>query len=245
MSSQRLTAVEKTRLALLASVVVTFLLYLIPGGQWIIYPLLLLSTLVHELGHGVTAILVGGHFDRFEMWPDGSGVAYWAGADNRLELALVAAGGLVGPAIGAALGFLLGRNAKQARWALYALSLGLFLALLLVVRNFFGAAFVVFLLVLLLWVARSASEEMAQLILLFLSVQLALSVYSRSDYLFTPTAQTAEGAMPSDVGVIEQALWLPYWFWGGVCGLFSLAVVVYGLWVFWQPPVRRRSMRIS
>ena len=55
---------------------VTLLLYVIPYGHVIGRPLLYLSTLVHELGHGMTAILVGGDFHRLEMWSDGSGVAW-------------------------------------------------------------------------------------------------------------------------------------------------------------------------
>ena len=50
--------------ALVGSAVVTGLLYVIPFGDVIAYPLLLLSTLVHELGHGIAAILVGGELTR-------------------------------------------------------------------------------------------------------------------------------------------------------------------------------------
>lgn len=233
-NGRRLTVTEKARLALAASVLTTFLLYLIPGGRYIIYPLLLLSTLAHELGHGVTAVLVGGRFDRFEMWSDGSGVAYWAGADGRFDLAVVAIGGLVGPAVVAGLGFFWGRTGKGARTTLLVGAAALGLALLLVVRNLFGAVFVALLALFCVLVARRASTEVAQLVLLFLAVQLALSVYSRGSYLFTPVARTAEGVMPSDVAQIEAALWLPYWFWGALCGGFSLAVIVLGLRAFWR-----------
>ena len=33
----------------------------------------LLYTFVYEMGHGITTLIVGGHFVRIEMWPDGSG----------------------------------------------------------------------------------------------------------------------------------------------------------------------------
>ena len=231
---RRLRASEKARLALAASVLTTVALYFIPGGRYVIYPLLLLSTLAHEIGHGVAAVLVGGSFERFVMYPDGSGVATWAGPSSRLAIAFVAAGGLVGPAVVAGVGFAAGRTAKGSRRALWVGVVLLALALLLVVRNVFGVVFVLVLGAVCLLVALRASQEVAQLTLLFLAVQLALSVYSRSSYLFTPMAETATGAMPSDVAQIEAALWLPYWFWGGLCGLFSLAVVVLGLRAFWR-----------
>ncbi len=35
--------------------------------------------------------------------------------------------------------------------------------------------------------------------------------------------------MPSDVARIAEALWLPYWIWGGLCAVFSALVLVLGL----------------
>ncbi len=232
--SRRLRPVERARLVLGASVGVTAVLYAVPYGRYLAYPLMLLSTLAHEMGHGVAAILVGGSFERFVMWPDGSGMAVWSGEPGRLAAAAVAAGGLIGPAVTAALAFAFGRTARGARHALTAIAIVLALALVLVVRNLFGALFVA---VLLLWcfaTARKASGEVAQLVLVFLAVQLALSVFARGDYLFTPVAETAGGAMPSDVGQIAAALFLPYWFWGAVCGGISVLVLGYGVKSYWR-----------
>ncbi|MEM9488253.1 MAG: M50 family metallopeptidase, partial [Myxococcota bacterium] len=62
---------------LLISAVVTLILYNVPFlYNTIAYPLLLISTMVHELGHGVAALLSGGSFAKFVMFPDGSGMAY-------------------------------------------------------------------------------------------------------------------------------------------------------------------------
>jgi hypothetical protein len=219
---------------LLVSIGLTALLYAIPFGRTLAYPLMLLSTLAHELGHGVAALTVGGSFHRFVMWPDGSGMATWSGDVGRLGRAWVAAGGLIGPAIVAAVGFAAGRTARGAKLCLAAFSGLLALALILVVRNLFGVLFVLILLSLGILVARRSRGEAAQLLLVFIAVQLALSVFSRGDYLFTPTARTAGGPMPSDVGQISQDLFLPYWFWGGVCGLLSVAVLAFGVRVFWR-----------
>ena len=232
--SRRLRPVERARLVLGVSIAVTALLYVVPYGRVLAYPLMLLSTLAHEMGHGITALLVGGSFERFLMWPDGSGVAVWSGEPGRLRSAAVAAGGLVGPAVTAALAFTFGRTARGARATLTAIAVVLALALLLVVRNLFGGVFVVLLLAGCVAIARKASGEIAQLALVFLAVQLALSVFSRGDYLFTPVAETAGGTMPSDVGQIAAALLLPYWFWGAVCGGLSVLVLGYGVKRYWR-----------
>jgi Peptidase M50B-like len=232
--NQRLHPTERARLMLAVSIAVTAILYLVPYGHYVAYPLMLLSTLAHEMGHGVAAVLVGGRFESFRMWPDGSGVAEWRGNAAGWRLGLVAAGGLLGPAVAAAAAFAAGRTLRGARNALIVLAAVLALALLLVVRNLFGAVFVAILALGLLVVSRRASAEIAQLVLVFLGVQLALSVFSRGDYLFTPAAETGAGLMPSDVGQMEAALVLPFWFWGAVCGGASVLVLAYGVRSYWR-----------
>lgn len=224
------------------SATVTLALYLIPYGRYAAYPLLLISTLVHELGHGLAALLVGGSFHRLEIWPDGSGAAHWSGRVGAVRQAMVAAGGLVGPAIAAAVGFAVGRSAKGARVLWYALAAGLALALLLVVRNLFGFVFVAALAALAAFIAARVRAAWAQLLLVFFSVQLALSVFSRADYLFTKVAQTGRGPMPSDAAQIANALIGPYWFWGALCGAVSLAALGLGVALAWRTPgVRQLS----
>ncbi|MDA8021296.1 MAG: M50 family metallopeptidase [Thermoanaerobaculia bacterium] len=212
----------------------TLLLYVIPFGDRIAYPLMLLSTLAHEAGHGLMALLVGGSFHRLTVWPDGSGVAHWSAEPSRLRLAAVAAGGLVGPALAAALGFHLGRRPGFARRTLGAVAIVLAVALILLVRGLFAWLFVATVAALCALVARRADAKTARLVLIFLSVQLALSVFSRADYLFTPVATTASGSMPSDTALIAQALWLPYWFWGTLCGAVSVFALIYGIRAYWR-----------
>jgi hypothetical protein len=83
-----------------------------------------------------------------------------------------------------------------------------------------------------LWIGVKSSAKAAQLAIVFVAVQLALSVFSRGDYLFTATANTANGPMPSDVAQIAEALVGPYWLWGAVCGATSIGVLMGGLWLY-------------
>ena len=62
---------RRARAALFMSVVGTIALYWLPMGQTLAYPLVLLSTLAHELGHGIAALLVGGGFESFVLYADG------------------------------------------------------------------------------------------------------------------------------------------------------------------------------
>ena len=214
--------------ALAGAAALTLALYFIPQLEVIARPLALLSTVVHELGHGLTALMLGGDLHRLVIWSDGSGQAEYSGAFGRLGFAATAAGGLLGPPIGALAMFLASRSARAARYALTALLLLLLVALVLWVRNVFGVAFVASLcglLGLLLW----KGGRLAQLVTAFLAMQLTLSVFSRSDYLFTSRAEIAGGIAPSDTAQIADALFLPFWFWGALIAGMSLAILLVGL----------------
>jgi len=216
---------------LLISVALSLALPHVPFGRWVWWPLMLVSTLVHELGHGIAAVLTGGDFIRFEMFANGSGVAMTRGGIR----ALVSAGGLVGPAFGACALFFMARTEKRARIALGVVAVLLLVALALVVRNLFGVFFVASLAAVLLLIVKFGNAWAARFGLVFLAVQLALSVFSRGDYLFTDVAKTSAGNMPSDVAQMADALLLPYWFWGGLCGLISVAVLALGLRLYLRP----------
>jgi hypothetical protein len=238
--------------ALVASVAVTLLLYVVPFGDVIAYPLLLVSTVAHELGHGLAAQLAGGTFLELEMWSNASGTAHFAGDFGRFADAFIAAGGLCGPAVVAAFGFVAGRRALSSRIALVAAGVALVVFEIWVVRTLFGLFFVGMLAALCLFVGVRSRGWVSQFVLLLLSVQLALSVFSRGDYLFTDVAMMHDGPQPSDVALMSEALFLPYWFWGLACGGFSIAVMIAGFYVFvrgtgtardaWRLVFRRQSI---
>jgi hypothetical protein len=214
--------------ALIVAVAATVLLYVIPYGRVIGYPLLLISTIAHEMGHGVAAVLAGGTFKSFVAYSNGSGLAS-VSYDGRLASAFVSAGGLCGPAVAAAIAFFAARRERVARVVMIALGAFLAVSLVWVVRNVFGWLFVGALSAALLWVGIKARAATAQTVLVFLAIQLSLSVFSRGDYLFVERANTSAGNFPSDVANMATALFLPYWFWGALCGAFSVAVLAVGL----------------
>ena len=178
------------------------------------YPLLLLSTFVHEMGHGLSAIAVGGRFIDLQIFADGSGVAVTGTSGGAFSRAAVAAGGLVGPAFASAAGFTLGRRPRVARITLLIGGVLTLVAGLVWVRSLVGWLIVLGLAAISLAVATVIRQDhWSQLWLVFLSVQLGLSVFSRGDYLFAEGATTGIGFGPSDSAAIADALLLPYWFW--------------------------------
>jgi hypothetical protein len=216
-----------------ASVLITALLYIVPFGRTIAWPLVLVSTLAHELAHGLTAALLGGHFHSLRIQPDASGVALWSGGFGRIATGTVAGAGLLGPAIAAFVLLALGRNQRRARALLGIIGAGLGVLALVLVRNPFGLVFTLLLGSVLLLVSLRVPRA-SQTVVILLAVQLALSVFSRSDYLFTRTVLTSAGPMPSDVAVMAASLFLPYWFWGAACGVLSVIFLLLGVKFFFR-----------
>ena len=213
-------------LAVVVSLLLMYLSYL-PAVGLLGRVLILFSTLFHELGHGLMAMLVGGEFKQLVINWDGSGVTSSHISDGRLTRGLVAAGGLIGPSIAAALLFWAARS-KDARFLLATRLFALVLLVLgvLTARSVWALIFTVGLGAVLLVMSGKVSRKALESFVVFIGVQLGLSVFTRADYLF---AKTAGGLnMPSDVAQMSEALFLPYWFWGLCCGLFSVVVLFWG-----------------
>lgn len=225
---------RRNALAALATATALSLLMLVlplvfPGLYWIAWPLQLLATLFHELGHGLAAILCGGEFVRLEVFADGSGVASTRSSGSRMSQAIIAAGGPLAPPLAALALFLSARRPQSARIALQGLTALLVLSLLLWLRSPVGIvlALLVVLALTILW--RRGSPLAIQTGTCFLAIELSLAAFASADYLFTAHANTGAGRMASDTGQIAQALFLPYWFWGGLIAVISLAVLWFGL----------------
>lgn len=219
-------------LALLIAAAATLLLYLVPALHRLAWPLILISTLVHELGHGLAALVCGGRFETLDIWSDASGAAKFSGAFSAPTSALIAAAGPLAPPL-AAVGLFFGaRRPRAAHIALGVLAVALALVALVWVGAWFGRIFVSGLAGLFALIAWRGGATLAQVACAFLGIQLSLAAFSRADYLFTSVAHTGAGLMPSDTQQMANALWLPFWFWGGLVALVSLVILGLGLRAF-------------
>ena len=72
-------------LAVILSLALMYFSYL-PAVGILGHVLLLFSTLTHEMGHGLMAMLVGGDFKSLVINWDGSGVTSWSGGTGRICL---------------------------------------------------------------------------------------------------------------------------------------------------------------
>src|SRR3990167_3601208 len=217
------------RSLLILSTAAIVLIWQLPYGRQILYPLTLLATYAHEMGHGLTALLTGAQFDQLLLNADGSGVAVWRGNPGRLSTALIAAGGLVGPSMAGIALLMLSGAQRFARALLATLAVLMVLSVLLWSRNTFGVVFLLGTAAVLALGAKVLPDAVASFVLHLMAATLCLSWFTDINYMFSAQAMVGGVAHPSDSAVIAQALWLPYWFWGGVIAAFSLALVALGI----------------
>ena len=219
----------QSRSLLILSTLAVVVIWQVPYGRQLLYPLTLLATYAHEMGHGITALLTGSEFDQLVLHADGSGMAMWSGNPGRLATALIAAGGLAGPTF-AGIGLLLvSRNPRHARTILACLAALIVATVVLWSRNAFGVLFLISVAATLGIAARMLPPAAAFFLLHFIAATLCLSWFNHLGYLFSAQAVVNGVTLPSDSSVIAQALWLPYWFWGGAVALFSMAVTAWGI----------------
>jgi hypothetical protein len=106
---------------------ISLILRQVPVLAWLIYPFQLFVALVHELSHGLAALLTGGRFIEFIIAPDASGLAVTAGGWRWF----IIPAGYLGAALLGCLLLLLTHRApgpRQRQWL--ALGLGFFFALM-------------------------------------------------------------------------------------------------------------------
>ncbi|MGB1288229.1 MAG: M50 family metallopeptidase [Aggregatilineales bacterium] len=113
------------------AMVVVGILWNVPALDFIVYPLRLFVTYVHEAGHSLAALLTGGEVIGFLVSPNGSGVATTAGGSRAL---ILPAGYLGAAFFGSMLFYLTNRFPSLSNTLATALGIGMVLFTVLFAR---------------------------------------------------------------------------------------------------------------
>ncbi len=122
---KRLQRREDRRKALIVTaltLVVVYIIWNLPAFRFVLYPLNLFVTYVHEAGHALAAVVTGGQIDGFLVSPDGSGLARTIGGSRFL---ILPAGYLGAALFGSVLFYLTNRFPRFSN--AIAVALGLFM----------------------------------------------------------------------------------------------------------------------
>lgn len=220
---------------LIIAAVLLLMLPAVPFGSYLIYPFTILTTWFHEMGHGLTAIVLGHGFEQLVIYADGSGYAEssFYKEPGIVSSALIAAGGPIGPTLAGSL--LILASARRKFWAPALLALAGIIAVSVViwVRSVIGWVVLPGLAAVLGVIAWRGADWLKQFSLQFLGVLGAMSMFRDWDYLFSESAFVGGQYLPSDTGAIENALFLPHWIWAtlivGLSGLMIGASLKYAL----------------
>ena len=224
---------HQQRLALLLLIIasiISYLLSILPFGNYIIWPFVILTTYIHEMGHGLTAMLAGGDFRYIVLNADASGVAVYSGVNNNVLLASVAAGGLLAPSIAGGLFMLSGSNQRTSSYAIVILCVFMLLGTVIWVRSTYGVLMIMATATFFFCVLSIRKNFIKQLLVQFLGVQMLLDTVTRTArYLFTDATGTVDKLQHSDTSVIAANLGGAYWLWGIIILVLCIAIFTYSL----------------
>ena len=205
-------------LGLLGLAFALLVLWQVPYLNWLVYPFRLFGTFVHELSHGLAAILTGGEFQRFSVSYDLSGLAWSAGGIRRI----VASAGYIGSAIFG--GVLIALHARWFSARVLLLGMGVVFGVLCVlfVRNLFGVASALVLTFALLFAGVKFNEAWRDWLFKVLALTLILDGYNS---LFTVFRLAGDGRVETDAHAMAQMTWLPATAWSVLWMLVSTAIL--------------------
>jgi Peptidase M50B-like len=220
-----------------AAVALSLVLPRVPYGRLALYPFALLGTWAHEMGHGLTALAVGGTFRKLEVHRNLDGLAYSAGL-GRLGRAVMAAGGLLAPAVAGGGVIVAGSRESTAPYVLAGLAVAVLVSVVLFVRNLFGWFALGLVGAALVPVAWQAPVALRIFVAQFIGIQFCVASWGSLDYMFTKHFHRSDGTLTdSDTQTIADVLLLPYWFWGAVIAAVSLMILLGSFYLAWIAPL--------
>jgi Peptidase M50B-like len=206
------------------AVAVSLIVSVTPWAGILLYPFKLFTTWVHECGHAVAALLVGGRVMSITIQPNTSGLTHSLVPSGHLARGVVASAGYLGAAM---VGCLLMAATRVEKWA-HKILLGLGVCMLVTVvlwmRNPFGVFAMVACGVALIALARHGMADAVRFLLSLLAIQVALNAVYDIRVLFLI------GRGRSDAATMQELFLLPSWVWATMWMVMSVAMLTATLW---------------
>jgi len=232
---------------LLIATVITIALWFIPYAEWLVYPIRLFVTFIHEASHALVALLTGSSVQSLTVSPNGEG-AVWSASANWFSAVLTSSAGYLGTtAFGVLLLFLL-RRAYSARAVLVSLAgfvgvITILFALIVPLLNLFSGqvtlSSIAFTTIVgaglaagLLAIARFGSLKFANFAVAFLAVQLVLNALSDLKTLFFLNAPLVGSDIQTDAVNMQNATGLPAIVWIFIWIGISVLMISIGLRIY-------------
>jgi hypothetical protein len=223
-----------SRGALLTAVAVSVVVGgFVPFGGVLLYPFTLMATWVHEMGHGLSALAVGGSFLRLEIFADASGLAYHT-ASLPWQRGVAALGGLLAPPVVGCAVLSFARGPRRAQTVLVTLGVAMLASLPLWVRSVAGFVAVPVVCALLLAFVAWASPRERMFLAQLVGVRLSIDTLTRGlAYTFSDSAMVDGQKRASDIVTVAESFGGPTFLWSVLVSSLSIGFVGVGLVLAW------------
>ena len=196
---------------------------LTPWGPLILYPFTLFTTWIHECGHAVAAVLLGGSVASITIQPDTSGLTRSLVPASNISRGIIASAGYLTASIVGCCLLAATRVERRAKPILWGIGAFMVFTLIFWIRNLFGAAVVIGWAVALFAIARRRTAGgFASFVLSVLGIQVALNAVFNIRVLFLVNG-------PSDAQTMARLFVAPAWFWASLWMAMSVAMMVLTL----------------
>ena len=215
-----------------AIILVNLLFPLHPIGRYILYPFSFLATWVHEMGHVLATIIVGGTVREVQLQANLSGKAKSKRPDTIVAGFISPTFGLLGPAVIGSL--IISWSASPFLERTIWVTIGGMLVATSVtwVRNTFGFLMCISMGGLFLWASTAAGSYFTFWSLQAIGIRFGAESIGDIRYMFS---QYSDSGQPSDTQIMASKVGLTYWFWGIVLGAMSISMFGYSLYSTWAP----------
>lgn len=229
---------------LIIATILTIVLWFIPFADYLVYPIRLFVTFIHESSHALMAVVTGGSVQSLTIASDGSGVVYSAHSGFISGL-LTSSAGYLGTTIFGVLMLVLIRRSVSPHKVLFVS--GAFIGIMTIVFGilspmfnflslqvaFSSLAFTVVAGLLLtgglLAIALFASAKAANFAVAFLAVQCLMNALSDLKTVLMINAPVVGPNIESDAGNMAAATGIPGFLWVFIWIGLSLIMITVGL----------------
>ncbi|GAB4122426.1 MAG: M50 family metallopeptidase [Roseiflexaceae bacterium] len=197
-----------------------------------VYPFYILAVFVHEISHGVTALLTFGKFQKFEIKIDYAGVASTVGGNDFL---ILQSGYLSNAMLGGAIFWMIGRGFGP-RSILLGLGISLLVFCLFFARNAFGFLVGLLLAAAMIGIALQFTLLWVTTILWLIAIHMFINTFIRLAELLTIThiKTNNDPHRLAQMTPFSVDMWLLIWLLISGWIFFASIEYAYGLPAIWQ-----------
>jgi hypothetical protein len=201
----------------------SFAISLTRWGPLVLYPFRLFTTWVHECGHAVMTLLVGGQVNSIVIERSAAGVTSSLVPASRVAQGLVASAGYMGATIVGCALMTAARRKTSAHRILWTIGAFMLVTLVIWMRNPFGVVVVLVWSVVLVALSRQGSGPLSWFVLSLVAVQVALDSVYDIRVLFL-----VHGGH-SDAETMSRLFLLPSWVWASLWMVMSVGLLTWTL----------------